>query len=70
MFWLLLYLIVAALMARSFIRFAVDSGEWDMNDVLDVGLVGLLAFLVALIWPLSLLVGLLIALVHREVDRD
>jgi hypothetical protein len=69
MFWLLLYLIVAALVARSFVRFTVASGEWDMTDVVDVGLVALLALIVAAIWPVSLFVGLLMALVHREADR-
>ena len=70
MYWLLLYLIVAALVARSFVRFSVGSGEWDMTDVVDVGLVAILALVVAAIWPLSLFVGLLMALVRREADRD
>lgn len=69
MWWLALYLIGAFLMGRSFVRFSGKSEEWNLDDSFELGLLSLLAVLVAVLWPLSLAAGLLMAVVRRGADR-
>lgn len=67
MWWLIAYFVGFVFMFRWSIRFAKFDGEydWDMDDVADVAALTLISFLVALVWPASIVAGITLAGVKR-----
>jgi hypothetical protein len=71
MLWLVLYVVGFFAMFRASVRFARTDSEydWDMDDVHDVAMLTTVSFAVSLIWPISLVAGITMALVKKGYNR-
>lgn len=71
MLWLVLYAVGFVAMFRASVRFARTDSEydWDMDDAHDVVMLTLVSFAVSLLWPVTLIVGITMALVKRGYER-
>lgn len=71
MIWVLLYGVGAVAMLRSAVRYAAtkDDYAWDMDDIHDVFFLAFFSLISAVLWPLTLLLGIGMALVKRAYAR-
>ena len=62
-----MYIIGALWMFRLSIKLQITKGnyDWDMEDAYDLFFLTFLAFFAAILWPFTLLGGLLMALVKK-----
>jgi hypothetical protein len=66
------YAIGFVAMFRASVRFARKDSEydWDMDDPHDVVMLTLVSFVVALVWPLTLIAGITMAIVKKAYTHD
>jgi hypothetical protein len=69
-FLIIAYVVIAALMARHAVRYGAATGEFDLEDPMQVVALGAMALAAGAVWPFVISAGVLVRLVRREASRD